>query len=115
MKKISTPSSSSTKTKSSFSSLNQENNKPSLFGLSNFFKKFLFISSIVLLISYLTILALNNSTTRFLLPHFIQRDFSSNTKFEMAQDNNAWKDAKSIYEFSAKDIDGKEVELSKYK
>lgn len=114
MKKISTSSSSSTKTESSFSSLNQKNNKQSLFSL-NSFKKFSFTSSIVLLISYLVILALNNSTTSFLLPYFIQRDFSSNTKFEMAQENNAWKDAKSIYEFSAKDIDGNVVNLSKYK
>lgn len=30
-------------------------------------------------------------------------------------DPKQWKNAKSIYEFSAKDIDGKEVSLEKYK
>lgn len=35
-----------------------------------------------------------------------------------AADNNNdddWKNAKTIYEFTAKDIDGKEIDLSKYK
>ena len=33
----------------------------------------------------------------------------------MAAADENWKHAKTIYEFSAKDIDGKEVDLSKYK
>nr|WET17720.1 PHGPx [Brachionus calyciflorus] len=33
----------------------------------------------------------------------------------MAQGGDAWKNAQSIYEFSAKDIDGNLVDLSKYK
>lgn len=115
MNKNSTPSSSSTQIKSSFSSLNQENIEPKVFGLSNSLKKFLFTSSFVLIIAYLIILALNNSTANFFLPYFVRKNYSKDTKFEMAQDNNAWKDAKSIYEFSAKDIDGNMVELSKYK
>lgn len=115
MNKNSTPSSSSTQNKSSFSSLNRQNNKPSFFSLTNSFKTFLFLSSLVIIIAYLIILALNNSTLNTVLPFFIRRDSSTGTKFDMAQENNSWKDAKSIYEFSANDIDGNLVELSKYK
>ncbi|CAN0220038.1 unnamed protein product [Lampetra planeri] len=34
---------------------------------------------------------------------------------KIAESADPWKDAKSMYEFSAKDIDGNEVSLEKYK
>jgi hypothetical protein len=34
---------------------------------------------------------------------------------QSAENNDAWKHAKTIYEFQAPDIDGKLVDLSKYK
>lgn len=33
----------------------------------------------------------------------------------MASSDESWKNAKSIYEFKAKDIEGNEIDLSKYK
>nr|AIL94180.1 glutathione peroxidase [Brachionus koreanus] len=115
MNKNSTPSSSSTQNKNSFSSPSRESKKPLFFGLSNSLKNFLILSSLVIIIAYLILLALNNSTANYFLPYFFRSDFSTNTKSEMAEENNSWKQAKSIYEFSAKDIDGNLVELSKYK
>ena len=38
-----------------------------------------------------------------------------NLLVQASNDKNAWKAAKSIYEFSAKDIDGNEVSLDKYR
>ena len=37
------------------------------------------------------------------------------TRTNMATSGDSWKDAKSIYEFQAKDIDGNLVEMSRYK
>ena len=37
------------------------------------------------------------------------------TTDEMAASNESWKNAKNVYEFEAKDIDGNVIQLSKYK
>lgn len=76
--------------------------------------KFLLISSIVLIIAYF-ILALNPSEKNLysILNTFNQK---LSTDSNMANSNDdSWKSAKSIYEFSAKDINYQDVSLDKYR
>lgn len=46
---------------------------------------------------------------------FASTSLFATTNNNMAAANNDWKNAQSIYEFKAKDIDGNEVDFSKYK
>jgi hypothetical protein len=72
-------------------------------------KTILTISFIALLIAYLilviypTVGSLNLFASEY------------STKKNMATSGDSWKNAKSIYEFQAKDIDGNLVEMSRYK
>jgi hypothetical protein len=77
-------------------------------------------SLIVLSIGYLLFLVFNSSSissnlvfpfTYFSTSSVVQ----NNPSDKMAAADENWKHAKTIYEFSAKDIDGKDVDLSKYK
>jgi hypothetical protein len=95
--------------------------KPALYS----FKKIIFFSAIVLLLAF-TILALKPSliTKSYLFQlsnihtsfkNNNQEDLLKNTQKTMATAIDSWKNAKSIYEFEAKDIEGNVIDLSKYK
>jgi len=49
------------------------------------------------------------------LLHYVTNMFHFQAASEGPKDPNWWKSAKSIYEFSANDIDGNEVSLEKYR
>ena len=44
-----------------------------------------------------------------------REDKENNKNMASSSSDETWKNAKSIYEFSANDIDGNKIELSKYK
>ena len=102
---------------------NNKDNKKASSQLSHKILNFKFLSSIIVLsIAYLLFLVFNSSfsiSSNLILPftYFSTSSIVQNnpTDNNMAAADDNWKHAKTIYEFSAKDIDGKEVDLSKYK
>ena len=100
---------------------NNKDNKKASSQLSHKILNFKFLSSIIVLsIAYLLFLVFNSSISSNLIFPFTYFSTSSivqsnPTDNNMAAADENWKHAKTIYEFSAKDIDGKEVDLSKYK
>ena len=96
--------------------------KRSLFSFKN-----ILISSFVLCTAYFSFLVFNSSSgTKFLFDSFeknqnIQKktfssgDISSDQDKMASASDESWKAAANIYEFSAKDIDGNNVSLEKYK
>lgn len=79
----------------------------------------LLISSLIIIVLSLYFSAFNNSkfsisTVLFSTGNLANKKAEENNNMAAASDES-WKNAKTIYEFKAKDIDGKEVDLSKYK
>ena len=103
-----------------------KNSSPLLFSF-----KFIFISSFVLCVAYFFFLVFNAPQgTRALFDFFTSnnnQDFNINKKkfsttdilndLKMASSDidESWKTATNIYGFSAKDIDGNDVSMEKYK
>lgn len=114
----------SKETKSSESAAIPKKSSPLLFSF-----RFILTSSFVLCIAYFTFLAFNSPQgTRALFELFGNQDSNINAKKfstsdilsdlnKMASSNadESWKTATNIYGFSAKDIDGTDVSLEKYK
>jgi hypothetical protein len=74
------------------------------------------LSIIAFCIAYILFLVFNSSSisSNLIFP-FTYFSTSSIVTNKMAAADENWKHAKTIYEFSAKGIDGNEVDLSKYK
>jgi len=81
--------------------------------------KYLLTTILILLIAFVLVFVNNSTFNSFLnTPTLFKQDLHTSEQTQMAQsaqDNEAWKHAKTIYEFQAPDIDGKTVDLSKYK
>ena len=78
------------------------------------FLKLFLPSLLILCIAIFVVLAFEPSIlSSWSVLNLFKRELS--TKSEMAADNESWKNAKNIYEFQAKDIDGNLVDMAKYK
>jgi hypothetical protein len=80
--------------------------------------KYLFSTILILFIAFVLVFLNNSSLNSFLIPTLSKQNLHTTDQNQMAQsaeNNDAWKHAKTIYEFQAPDIDGKLVDLSKYK
>lgn len=81
--------------------------------------KFFVLSLLILCTAYF-VLAFNTNQNSFLatlsnIYTVSKQDISTKNEVKMASSSEDWKKATSIYEFSAQDIEGNDVQLSKYK
>lgn len=87
----------------------------------NYFKLIIFSSIFILSLAYLIIVFNSSSSTSTLLKSSLFSTTSflfspkETSKQDMAAESVEWKNAKTIYEFSALDIEGNNIDLSKYK
>ena len=83
-----------------------------------FSSKLLISSTIVMCLAYLFLVLSPDGSSKLVLPinnlynQILNRKVSDG---KMAAADDSYKNAKSIYEFNAKDIDGNEISLDKYK
>ena len=87
--------------------------------ISPYFNNNYLVSFLVLCIACVIFLAINTTgVLNNLFPatrlESVQQPISTHSN-EMAEAQNSWKTANSIYEFQAKDIDGNTVDFNKYK
>jgi hypothetical protein len=79
---------------------------------------FKLLTILILLIAFVLVFLNNSTFNSFLTPTLSKQDLHTSKQHQMAQstqENDAWKHAKTIYEFQAPDINGNIIELSKYK
>ena len=80
--------------------------------ISYFNLKIIITSLIVICTAYLFLVIYPTANLKTILSDLFKRELS--TKMATAS-GESWKNAKTVYEFQAKDIDGNLVDLSKYK